>query len=87
MSLTARMMSIADIFEALTAADRPYKKAKSLSEAIRIMNFMKKDQHIDPDLFELFLQSGVYLQYAQKFLSAEQIDEVDINEYLGKPPG
>ena len=83
MSLTARMMSIADIFEALTAADRPYKKAKTLSESIRIMNFMKKDQRIDPDLFELFLQSGVYLQYAEKFLAEAQIDEVDIAEYVG----
>ena len=69
MSLTARMMAIADIFEALTAADRPYKKAKSLSESIKIMNFMKKDQHIDPDLFDLFLQSGVYLEYAKQFLA------------------
>jgi hypothetical protein len=82
MSLTARMMAIADIFEALTAADRPYKKAKTLSESIRIMNFMKKDQHIDADLFDLFLQSGVYLVYAQKFLAEEQIDEVDIEQYL-----
>ena len=83
MSLTARMMAIADIFEALTAADRPYKKAKSLSESIKIMNFMKKDQHIDPDLFDLFLQSGVYLVYAKQFLAEAQIDEVDITEYLG----
>jgi HD-GYP domain-containing protein (c-di-GMP phosphodiesterase class II) len=82
MSLTARMMAIADIFEALTAADRPYKKAKSLSESVKIMSFMKKDQHIDPDLFELFLQSGVYMDYAKRFLSEAQIDEVDINEYL-----
>ena len=87
MSLTARMMAIADIFEALTAADRPYKKAKSLSESIKIMNFMKKDQHIDPDLFDLFLQSGVYLDYANQFLAEAQIDEVDINEYLGPLPG
>jgi HD-GYP domain-containing protein (c-di-GMP phosphodiesterase class II) len=83
MSLTARMMAIADIFEALTAADRPYKKAKSLSESIKIMNFMKKDQHIDPDLFDLFLQSGVYLDYAKQFLAEAQIDEVDITQYLG----
>jgi HD-GYP domain-containing protein (c-di-GMP phosphodiesterase class II) len=82
MSLTARMMAIADIFEALTAADRPYKKAKSLSESVKIMSFMKKDQHIDPDLFELFLQSGVYMDYAKRFLSEAQIDEVDITEYL-----
>ncbi len=86
MSLTARMMAIADIFEALTAADRPYKKAKSLSESIKIMSFMKKDQHIDPDLFELFLQSGVYRDYAKQFLSEAQIDEVDITEYLDPQP-
>jgi HD-GYP domain-containing protein (c-di-GMP phosphodiesterase class II) len=87
MSLTARMMAIADIFEALTAADRPYKKAKTLSESIKIMNFMKKDQHIDPDLFDLFLQSGVYLDYAKQFLAESQIDEVDISEYLGSLSG
>ena len=82
MSLTARMMAIADIFEALTAADRPYKKAKSLSESIKIMSFMKKDQHIDADLFELFLQSGVYMDYARQYLAEAQIDEVDITQYL-----
>ena len=82
MPLTARMMAIADIFEALTAADRPYKKPKTLSESIRIMAKMKEEQHIDPDLFDLFLQSGVYLQYARQFLAPEQIDDVDINEYL-----
>jgi len=82
MPLTARMMAIADIFEALTASDRPYKKAKTLSESLRIMSFMQKDQHIDSDLFDLFLESGIYLQYAKKFLSKEQIDEVDITQYL-----
>jgi len=82
MPLTARMMAIADIFEALTASDRPYKKAKTLSEAVRIMGFMKKDRHIDPDLFELFLTSGVYREYGRKYLQPEQLDEVDIAEYL-----
>jgi hypothetical protein len=82
MPLTARMMAIADIFEALTAADRPYKKAKTLSEAIRIMGFMKKDNHIDPELFDLFLRSGTYLKYAEEFLTEEQIDTVDISQYL-----
>lgn len=82
MSLTARMMAIADIFEALTASDRPYKKAKKLSESIRIMNFFKKDHHIDPELFELFLRSGVYLEYAREYLEPEQIDEVGIESYL-----
>ena len=82
MSLTARMMAIADIFEALTAADRPYKRAKSLSESVKIMSYMVKDQHIDPDLFELFLQSGVCFDYARRFLNDEQIDEVDVAAYL-----
>ncbi len=82
MPLTARMMAIADIFEALTAQDRPYKKAKKLSEAIRIMSFMKKDHHIDPEIFELFLTSGVYMEYAKHFLARELIDEFDIEQYL-----
>ena len=82
-SLPARMMAIADIFEALTASDRPYKKAKSLSEAIRILSFMKQDDHIDPDLFVLFLKSGVWRRYAEKYLAPEQLDDVDIQAYIG----
>ncbi|PCH61168.1 MAG: hypothetical protein COC04_06315 [Gammaproteobacteria bacterium] len=82
MPLTARMMAIADIFEALTAADRPYKKPKKLSESLKIMGFMRKDQHIDADLFELFLTSGAYSQYANEYLLKEQIDSVDIQDYL-----
>jgi HD-GYP domain-containing protein (c-di-GMP phosphodiesterase class II) len=84
MSIPARIMAIADIFEALTAADRPYKAPKKLSESIKIMGFMMKDQHIDPDLFKLFLESGVYRQYAERFLKPEQIDEVDLAPYLGQ---
>ena len=84
MSLTARMMAIADIFEALTASDRPYKKAKTLSEAIRIMSFMRNDNHIDDELFELFLTSGVYRQYGEQFLDPAQLDDVDINEFIQK---
>ena len=80
--LTARMMVIADIFEALTASVRPYKKAKTLSESLKIMSFMRNDKHIDADLFDLFLSSGVYREYAEKYLSAEQIDKVDISQYL-----
>jgi len=83
MSVPARAMAIADIFEALTAADRPYKKAKTLSEAVKIMSFMKKDRHIDPDLFEIFLESGVYLDYARRFMQPQYIDEVDIKAYIG----
>ena len=83
LSIPARIMAIADIFEALTASDRPYKKGKTISEAIRIMGFMKKDHHIDDELFDLFLQSGVYKEYAEKYLKKEQIDDVDIEDYLG----
>jgi HD-GYP domain-containing protein (c-di-GMP phosphodiesterase class II) len=82
MSIPARIMAIADIFEALTAADRPYKKAKTLSESLGIMAGMRARGHIDPDLFQLFLESGVYKDYADRFLSADQIDPVDIATYL-----
>jgi hypothetical protein len=83
LSVPAGIMAIADIFEALTASDRPYKKGKTLSEAIRIMSFMKKDEHIDAEIFELFLRSGIYEEYAKHYLKPEQIDEVDIEAYLG----
>lgn len=77
MSVQARIMAIADIFEALTAADRPYKKAKTLSESLRILGFMAKEQHIDHDLFRIFVEQKVYLQFAEQFLGPEQIDAVD----------
>jgi HD-GYP domain-containing protein (c-di-GMP phosphodiesterase class II)/HAMP domain-containing protein len=83
MSPVARMMAIADIFEALTARDRPYKKAKTLSEAIGIMSSMREDQHVDPELFDLFLTSGVYREYAERYLMPEQMDTVDVSLYLG----
>ncbi len=86
MSPVARMMAIADIFEALTAIDRPYKKGKTLAEALKIMTFMVKDQHIDPDLFDLFLTSGIYKDYAEKYLKPEQIDAGDPEEYRVRPP-
>jgi len=82
MDVKEKIMAIADIFEALTASDRPYKKGKTLSEALKIMSFMKKDKHIDSDLFALFLRSGVYLEYAYMFMQPEQIDEVDMHDYL-----
>ena len=77
MSVQAKIMAIADIYEALTAADRPYKDGKRLSQAMRIMGFMKNDYHIDEDIFELFVKSGVYRQYADKYISGNQIDAVD----------
>jgi len=76
LSLPARIMAVADIFEALTAADRPYKKAKSLSEAMKIMGFMAKDFHIDPELFEFFKSAGIHRDYAENYMKPEQIDEV-----------
>jgi HD-GYP domain-containing protein (c-di-GMP phosphodiesterase class II) len=82
MSPVARMMAIADIFEALTAADRPYKKGKSLSVAIKIMSSMADEGHVDPDLFNLFLTSGIYRTYAKRYMPDEQIDEVRIEDYL-----
>jgi HD-GYP domain-containing protein (c-di-GMP phosphodiesterase class II) len=80
-----RIMAIADIFEALTASDRPYKKPKTVSESIKILSFFKKDRHIDADLFDLFLTSGVYRRYAEKYLKPEQIDEVDISRFVTPP--
>lgn len=82
LSVPARMMAIADIFEALTAIDRPYKRGKTLSESLAIMARMKRNAHIDPDLFDLFVRSGTYLDYARRFLQPEQIDEVDADALL-----
>jgi HD-GYP domain-containing protein (c-di-GMP phosphodiesterase class II) len=82
MSIPARIMAIADIFEALTARDRPYKPRKTLSESIEIMARMSREQHIDADLFELFLTSGVYQRYAERFLLPDQIDEIDVTRYI-----
>ncbi|MEB0040810.1 MULTISPECIES: HD domain-containing phosphohydrolase [unclassified Pseudomonas] len=84
MSIAARMMAIADIFEALTAVDRPYKKGKRLSEALSIMAQMCIDEHIDPPLFELFIQADIYQHYATRYLQPQQIDAVDKHSVLEK---
>ncbi|MEC9376573.1 MAG: HD domain-containing phosphohydrolase, partial [Candidatus Neomarinimicrobiota bacterium] len=84
MSIQAKMMAIADIYEALTAADRPYKEGKRLSNAMRIMGFMKNDYHIDEDLFEIFVKSGVYKKYASDYVAKTQIDDVDEESVLGE---
>lgn len=76
MSVQARIMGIADIFEALTASDRPYKLGMKLSQALRIMEDFRQNGHIDPDLYDVFIKSGVYRRYGQKFLNPEQLDEV-----------
>jgi HD-GYP domain-containing protein (c-di-GMP phosphodiesterase class II) len=83
LSIPERILAVADVFEALTASDRPYKKAKPVSVAIDILHKMVLDNHIDRDCFELFLREGVYLEYAQKFLAADQVDSVDLDQYLG----
>jgi len=76
MSVQARVMGIADIFEALTASDRPYKPGMKLSQAMGIMHRFKRNGHIDPDLFDVFVSEQVYLTYARQFLDPWQIDEV-----------
>ena len=83
MSVQARCMGIADIFEALTAKDRPYKKGKTLSESLEILGRMKQNQHIDPDLFDIFVRKKVYQRYAEMFLDGEQIDDVDESRIPG----
>ncbi|WP_068826029.1 HD domain-containing phosphohydrolase [Pseudomonas sp. BMS12] len=84
MSLPARMMAIADIFEALTAADRPYKKGKTLSESLNIMAGMCRGAHVDPDLFGLFVRSGIPQSYAERYLRPDQFDTVDTAAILSK---
>jgi len=74
MSLQARMMGIADIFEALTARDRPYKQGMKLSQALEIMGKFAANGHIDVDLFEVFMRQGVFCRYAEAFLDPAQID-------------
>ena len=86
MSVQARCMGIADIFEALTAKDRPYKKGKTLSESLEILGRMKLNNHVDPDLFDVFVRRKVYRRYAEMFLDAEQIDAVDESKIPGFQP-
>lgn len=83
MSIPARIMGIADIFEALTSKDRPYKKAKTLSETLMILGRMKLENHIDPDIFDLFVREKIYLKYAEMFLDKNQIDDVDETKIPG----
>ena len=83
MSVQARLMGIADIFEALTAKDRPYKEGKTLTESLTILGKFKENGHIDPDLFDVFIREKVYLDYARQFLAPEQIDAVDESRIPG----
>ena len=86
MSVQARCMGIADIFEALTARDRPYKKGKTLSESLSILGKFKLGGHIDPDLFDIFMWEKVYLKYAEQCMDKEQVDDVDLAQVPGYVP-
>ena len=86
MSVQARMLGIADIFEALTAADRPYKKAMPMSQALTILGRMKLENHIDPDLYDVFMWEKVYQKYADDYLGPEQCDDYDLNDIPGYVP-
>jgi len=86
MSVQARVMGIADIFEALTAADRPYKKGKTLTESLHILGKFRLNGHLDPDLFDVFVREKVYLEYARQFLDQEQIDCVNESNIPGYIP-
>jgi HD-GYP domain-containing protein (c-di-GMP phosphodiesterase class II) len=83
MSVQARIMGIADIFEALTAKDRPYKSGKTLTESLHILGLMRLNGHIDPDLFDIFVRERVYERYAKEFMDPKQIDEVDVKKIPG----
>ena len=85
LSIPERILAVADIFEALTAADRPYKEPKPLSEALGIMRRMVDERHIDAEVFDLFLTSGVHLDYGKRFLRPEQLDCPDVSRFLSKP--
>lgn len=83
MSVQARIMAVADIFEAVTAADRPYKRGNTLNEAVEILAGFKARDHIDPDLFDLFVRERIYEKYAEQFMHPSQIDEVDLSRIPG----
>lgn len=86
MSVQARLMAIADIFEALTARDRPYKKGKMLSESLRILGNFSLNGHIDPNLFDIFIRSKIYLEFARRNMDPRQIDIIDESLIPGYRP-
>ena len=86
MSVQARIMAIADIFEALSAKDRPYKTGKTLTESLHILGQFSLNGHIDPELFRVFVKEKVYLEYAKKFMDESQIDAVDESKIPGYMP-
>lgn len=82
LSVPSKIIMLADIFEALTSTDRPYKAPKKLSETLRILQAMKNKQQLDPDIYEVFIKKQIFMQYARKYLSPNQIDNININDYL-----
>ncbi len=82
LSVPEKAMMIADIFEALTAIDRPYKEGKTVSQALGILSAMAKGGHIDIETYNLFVTSGIPVQYARQFLRESQIDDVDLNTFV-----
>src|SRR5690554_5052781 len=86
MSVPARIMGIADVFEALTAPERSYKKPMPLSQTLEIMGRMVENNHLDPDLFNLFVEKKVYMSYAKKHLNTDQIDKIDLEQLPGFNP-
>jgi len=86
LSMQARIIAIADVFEALTAKDRPYKRGKTLTESLQILGRMAQESHVDPHLFDVFMREKLYLTYARQFLDLAQIDEVDVRKIPGYVP-
>ena len=80
--LVSRIIAFADVFEALTASDRPYKSSKTISESVKILHNMVKKEHLDKNIFEIFLKKGIYKEYAKKYLNKEQIDEINLDEFI-----
>jgi HD-GYP domain-containing protein (c-di-GMP phosphodiesterase class II) len=78
----SRIIGISDKFETLTSAGKSHKKGKTLSEVITYMDALRNDKHIDSELFEIFLSSGIYMDYAKRHMEPYQIDEVDISKYV-----
>lgn len=82
LSVPSKIMMLADIFEALTSVDRPYKAPKKLSETLRILQAMKNKQLLDSEIYTVFIKKQIFMQYARKYLAPEQIDDININDYL-----
>ena len=81
MSIPALIMAIADIVEALTSQDRPYKDPMKISQALAILQGMRYKLHIDHELYQVFLKERVWEQYALQHLHKDQLDVTDPTPY------